>query len=145
MARLCRLSPLPIARLMRSSSASTTLCRIERLPDEIRPAFLALKPSLHGGMRGCREWIRLARERGIGSWITSTLESNVGLNAIAHLRAEGSICISHHAAGPRLTGLLYTDNVASPLVLRGDGMWFDEAAMGQEGRPAMLTLDEFLA
>lgn len=131
MARLCRLSPLPIA-LDEELIGVNDLAQKARLLDEIHPAYLVLKPSLHGGMRGCREWIRLARERGIGSWITSALESNIGLNAIAHLCAE---VYGPHITMPQGlgTGLLYTDNVASPLVLRGDGMWFDEAAMGQEG------------
>ena len=69
-----------------------------------------LKPSLHGGMRGVSEWIAIARDMGIGSWMTSALESNVGLNAIAHLTAR--------LYGPKITqtqglgtGMLYTDNM----------------------------------
>ena len=60
----------------------------EALLDTIRPQYIILKPSLHGGIYGCNEWIELANQRGIGSWITSALESNIGLNAIAHYAAK---------------------------------------------------------
>ena len=133
MACLCRQSPLPIA-LDEELIGVNDLAQKERLLDEIRPQYIVLKPSLHGGMQGCREWIEMARERGIGSWITSALESNVGLNAVAHLCAE---VYGPHITMPQGlgTGLLYTDNIPSPLVLRGDGMWFDEAMMrkGERG------------
>ena len=94
-----------------------------RLLDTIRPAYVVLKPSLHGGMMGCREWIRLAKDRGVGSWITSALESNVGLNAIAHLCAEeyGPHIVMPQGLG---TGMLYTDNVEMPLKIIGDRLWF---------------------
>ena len=122
MARLCRESPLPIA-LDEELIGVNELEQKARLLDTIRPAYVVLKPSLHGGMMGCREWIRLAKERGIGSWITSALESNVGLNAIAHFCAE--------EFGPRVampqglgTGMLYTDNVEMPLRIIGDKLWF---------------------
>ena len=94
-----------------------------RLLDTIHPAYIVLKPSLHGGMMGCREWIRLARERGIGSWITSALESNVGLNAVAHFCAE---VYGPHITMPQGlgTGLLYTDNIDRPLKIVGDKLWY---------------------
>lgn len=132
MACLCRQSPLPIA-LDEELIGVNNLAQKERLLDEIRPQYIVLKPSLHGGMQGCREWIEMARERGIGSWITSALESNVGLNAVAHLCAE---VYGPHITMPQGlgTGLLYTDNIPSPLVLRGDGMWFDEAMMRKGDR-----------
>ena len=91
--------------------------------DKTSLSLLDMFLGLHGGMMGCREWIRLAKERGIGSWITSALESNVGLNAIAHFCAE--------EFGPRVampqglgTGMLYTDNVEMPLRIIGDKLWF---------------------
>ena len=82
-----------------------------------------LKPSLHGGMRGTEEWIRLAGERGIGSWITSALESNVGLNAVAQLTAKmyGDRITMPQGLG---TGLLYTDNIDMPIEMRNDSVWF---------------------
>lgn len=122
MARLCQSSPLPIA-LDEELIGVNTLDDKRRLLDTIKPQYIILKPSLHGGMAGCCEWIALARQRGIGSWITSALESNVGLNAIAHFAAS--------EYGPEITmpqglgtGQLYTDNIAMPLAIRGDKLWF---------------------
>ena len=94
----------------------------QRLLDTIRPAYIILKPSLHGGMCGTREWISLAKERKIGSWITSALESNIGLNAIAHLTAHiyGSVLAMPQGLG---TGALFTDNIEMPLEIRGDELW----------------------
>lgn len=122
MARLCLRSPLPIA-LDEELIGVNQPEQKARLLDAIHPAFIVLKPSLHGGMRGCREWIRLARERGVGSWITSALESNVGLNAIAHLSAEvyGPPITMPQGLG---TGQLYIDNVVMPLKIVRDQLWF---------------------
>ncbi len=122
MARLCLRSPLPIA-LDEELIGVNQPEQKARLLDAIHPAFIVLKPSLHGGMRGCREWIRLARERGVGSWITSALESNVGLNAIAHLSAE---VYGPHITMPQGlgTGQLYIDNVVMPLKIVRDQLWF---------------------
>lgn len=121
MARLCRLSPLPIA-LDEELIGVNTPDEKQRLLDTIHPAYIILKPSLHGGMAGSTEWIGLARERQIGSWITSALESNIGLNAIAHYAA--------HTYGPDIrmpqglgTGQLFTDNIAMPLEIRGERLW----------------------
>ena len=123
MARLCQSSPLPIA-LDEELIGVNTLERKRELLDTIRPHFIILKPSLHGGMAGCREWIALAQEWGIGSWITSALESNVGLNAIAHLAAEvyGPDITMPQGLG---TGQLFTDNIDTiPITIRGDKLWF---------------------
>ena len=122
MARLCEISPLPIA-LDEELIGVNTLERKRQLLDTIRPQYIILKPSLHGGMAGCREWIALARERGIGSWITSALESNVGLNAIAHLAAEvyGPAINMPQGLG---TGQLFTDNIDLPIAIHGDKLWY---------------------
>ena len=123
MARLCESSPLPIA-LDEELIGVNTPERRRQLLDTIRPRYIILKPSLHGGMAGCREWVALARERGIGSWITSALESNVGLNAIAHLAAElyGPAITMPQGLG---TGQLFTDNIDTvPIAIRGDKLWF---------------------
>jgi len=123
MARLCESSPLPIA-LDEELIGVNTPERRRQLLDTIRPQYIILKPSLHGGMAGCREWVALARERGIGSWITSALESNVGLNAIAHLAAElyGPAITMPQGLG---TGQLFTDNIDTvPIAIRGDKLWF---------------------
>ena len=123
MARLCESSSLPIA-LDEELIGVNTLERKRELLDTIRPQYIILKPSLHGGMAGCREWISLAQERGIGSWITSALESNVGLNAIAHLAAEvyGPAITMPQGLG---TGQLFTDNIDTvPIAIRGDKLWY---------------------
>lgn len=122
MACLCQSSPLPIA-LDEELIGVNTLEEKRRLLDTIQPRYIILKPSLHGGMAGCREWIELAQERGIASWITSALESNVGLNAIAHFAATvyGPDITMPQGLG---TGQLYTDNIAMPLTIRGDQLWY---------------------
>ena len=123
MARLCKSSPLPIA-LDEELIGVNSPDEKQRLLDTIAPCYIILKPSLHGGISGCKEWISLARERGIGSWITSALESNVGLNAIAHLAAEvyGPAITMPQGLG---TGQLFTDNIDTvPIAIRGDKLWY---------------------
>lgn len=124
MARLCKSSPLPIA-LDEELIGVNSPDEKQRLLDTIAPCYIILKPSLHGGISGCKEWISLARERGIGSWITSALESNVGLNAIAHLAAEvyGPDITMPQGLG---TGQLFTDNIDTvPIAIRGDKLWYN--------------------
>jgi O-succinylbenzoate synthase len=77
----------------------------------IQPPFIILKPSLHGGIEGTKEWIELAEEKGIQWWITSALESNIGLNAICQLAAEYSTILPQGLG----TGSLYTNNIESDL------------------------------
>ena len=121
MAQLCRETPLPIA-LDEELIGVNVRSMKEALLDAIRPQYIILKPSLHGGIYGCNEWIQLANQRGIGSWITSALESNIGLNAIAHYAAK--------VYGPNVqmsqglgTGQLFTDNIPMPLEIRGDKLF----------------------
>ena len=87
MAQLCRETPLPIA-LDEELIGVNVRSMKQALLDTVCPQYIILKPSLHGGIYGCNEWIELANQRGIGSWITSALESNIGLNAIAHYAAK---------------------------------------------------------
>ena len=82
MAQLCTQSPVPVALDEELIGVNSREQKMELL-DTIRPQYIILKPSLHGGSYGASEWIDLAAERGFGSWVTSALESNVGLNAIA--------------------------------------------------------------
>ena len=124
MAELCRESPLPIAldeELIGISDpdAKRQMLRI------IKPRYIVLKPSLHGGMMGCREWIEIAKDEGIGSWITSALESNIGLNAIAQFCSEvyGENIKMPQGLG---TGQLFTDNIPMPLEIRGDKLWISK-------------------
>lgn len=121
MARLCAETPLPIALdeeligLNRKEEKTAML-------DAIRPQYIVVKPTLHGGLSGAREWIALARERHIGSWITSALESNIGLRSIALLAAEqyGADCTFPQGLG---TGLLFTDNIDTGIAIRGNRIW----------------------
>ena len=111
MATLCRNTPLPIA-LDEELIGVNDPYKKEELLDVIRPQYIIIKPSLHGGMVGATEWVTMARQRGIGSWMTSALECNIGLNAaITMPQGLG-------------TGQLFTDNVEAPLHLQGDRMWF---------------------
>jgi len=118
MAELCRESPLPIALDEELIGVNDPEMKAHML-NIIKPRYIILKPSLHGGMTGCREWIDAARELGVGSWITSALESNIGLNAIAQYASD--------VYGPQITmpqglgtGQLFTDNIPMPLEIRGD-------------------------
>lgn len=123
MARLCRNTPLPIAldeELIPTSFDTYTTTYKEELLDAIRPQYIVLKPSLHGALSGCDEWIRLAEQRGMQWWATSALESNVGLNAIAHWVAQYRPDIPQGLG----TGQIYENNIKGyPLELRGDEMW----------------------
>ena len=121
MARLCTTTPLPLALDEELIGVNERQKKIELL-DTIRPQYIVLKPSLHGGMAGTEEWIQLARERNIGSWITSALESNVGLNAIAQLTASIYGTNIRHAQGLG-TGQLFADNIEMPLKVVGDKLW----------------------
>ena len=121
MARLCATTPLPIGLDEELIGVNERQKKIELL-DTIRPQYIVLKPSLHGGMAGTEEWIQLARERNIGSWITSALESNVGLNAIAQLTASIYGSNIRHAQGLG-TGQLFADNIEMPLKVVGDKLW----------------------
>lgn len=86
--------------------------KIELL-ETIKPQFIILKPSLHGSISGCKEWIDLAEERKIGWWLTSALESNIGLNAICQFAGEYDNDLPQGLG----TGSLYSNNVETNLVV----------------------------
>ena len=121
MADLCRESPLPIALDEELIGVNDPEMKAYML-HIIKPRYIILKPSLHGGMAGCREWIEVARDLGIGSWITSALESNIGLDAIAQFASYvyGDAIRMPQGLG---TGQLFTDNIPMPLEIRGDQLW----------------------
>jgi o-succinylbenzoate synthase len=124
MAELCRESPLPIA-LDEELIGVNDPAQKRQLLRIIKPAYIVLKPSLHGGMMGCREWISIADDEGIGSWITSALESNIGLNAIAQFCSSvyGDAITFPQGLG---TGQLFTDNIPMPLEIRGNELWISK-------------------
>ena len=123
MAKLCESTPFPIALDEELIGINHREEKI-RLLDTIRPQYIILKPSLHGGIGGSEEWIELAAERGIGSWVTSALESNIGLNAIAQWTATLMATLPQGLG----TGMLFTDNIDYPLHIEGDCLWFDPNA-----------------
>lgn len=115
MALICHDSPIPIA-LDEELIGLRSKKEKESLIDELRPAYLILKPTLCGGFAESDEWVRLAEEKGIGWWATSALESNIGLNAIARWTAAHAVEMPQGLG----TGQLYTNNIDSPLELRGE-------------------------
>ncbi|WP_026994782.1 o-succinylbenzoate synthase [Flectobacillus major] len=125
MAELCQTTPIPIA-------LDEELIGMIEYPDKykllkkIMPQFIILKPSLVGGFQQCREWIENANRLKIGWWMTSALESNVGLNAITQFTAEFSNPLPQGLG----TGRLYHNNIPSPLSIdkgqilyRPDSQW----------------------
>ncbi len=120
MARLTHHSPIPIA-LDEELIGINYPEKKQRLLQAIRPQYIILKPSLHGGMKGSAEWIEEAEAMDIGWWITSALESNIGLNAIAQWCATLRTSLPQGLG----TGLLYTNNVELPLSIRKDQLWYN--------------------
>lgn len=118
MKALCERTPLPIALDEELIPIYTTAER-EALLSFIQPQYIILKPSLHGGLSGTKEWITLAGKAGIPWWITSALESNIGLNAIAQFTGLFDPVIPQGLG----TGGLYTTNFDSGLVVKGGELW----------------------
>ena len=123
MEELCRKSPIPVAfdeELVGKTSPDDKRSLLERL----RPQFIVLKPTLHGGLSGCKDWISVAESLGIGWWITSALESSVGLNAICQFTAN------YRPSNPQGlgTGAIYENNFASPLVVRDGTILYNKDA-----------------
>ena len=110
MATLCKKTPLPIA-LDEELIGVFSVTKKQELLQTINPQYIILKPSLVGGFSGSDEWINLAEKQNIGWWITSALESNVGLNAIAQYTYTKQ-SIMPQGLG---TGSLFTNNFESPL------------------------------
>ena len=109
MAVLCKETPVPIALDEELVGASGS--RKRHLLEAIRPQFIILKPSLVGGLSSTEDWINLAESLGIGWWITSALESNIGLNAICQFTFGKGVTIPQGLG----TGKLFHNNIESPL------------------------------
>jgi o-succinylbenzoate synthase len=119
MAELCKNTPIPIA-LDEELLGLFSLEEKEALLQKIKPQYLILKPSFIGGFRGTKEWISLAEKHQIGWWITSALESNIGLNAIAQWTF-----LQHNLMPQGLgTGALYTNNFDCPLEVSQGQLWY---------------------
>ena len=121
MAELCKTTPFPIA-LDEELIGVFTVSEKEELLVKIKPQYIILKPSFVGGFRGTQEWISLAEKHKIGWWITSALESNVGLNAIAQWTF-----LQHNLMPQGLgTGALYTNNFDCPLAVSKGQLWYEK-------------------
>ena len=119
MAELCKNTPFPIA-LDEELIGVFALAEKEQLLKKIKPQYIILKPSFVGGFRGIQEWISLAEKHKIGWWITSALESNIGLNAIAQWTF-----LQHNSMPQGLgTGALYTNNFDCPLEVSVGQLWY---------------------
>jgi len=122
MAHLCNSSILPIA-------LDEALIGINKREDKIKllvmisPDYIILKPSLHGGMAGCAGWIEIAESLNTGWWITSALESNIGLNAIAQWTAT----LNNRLPQGLGTGRLFANNISSPLEIRNGHLFYNPA------------------
>lgn len=123
MAKLCKDSPMPIALDEELIGIFSREEKIEML-ETIKPRFIILKPSFLGGFAKSEEWIDLAESRGIGWWVTSALESNYGLSAIA----QWNYNLYGHLASGLGTGSLYTNNFESPLHMVRGTIAFDPKA-----------------
>jgi len=120
MAALTATTPLPIA-LDEELIGVHTADQKKILLETIQPQYIILKPSLHGGIAGCKEWIALAEEQHIGWWMTSALESNIGLSAVAQFTATYNNPLPQGLG----TGQLYTNNFPSPLSIGNGALHFN--------------------
>jgi o-succinylbenzoate synthase len=119
MAKLCEKSPVPIG-LDEELIGVFNQKELTKIAEQIHPAYFILKPSLHGGLAGCEKWIELANKHGIGWWITSALESNIGLNAIAQWTFQQNTKTEQGLG----TGQLFTNNFDSPLQIEGEQLCY---------------------
>ncbi|GAA3640612.1 o-succinylbenzoate synthase [Flavivirga jejuensis] len=122
MKQLCKETPLPIA-LDEELIGVFSVTNKQELLQTINPQYIILKPSLVGGFKGSNEWIRIAEHHQIGWWITSALESNIGLNAIA----QYTYCKQSHLPQGLGTGGLFTNNFDSPLQVKNGTLQYNNS------------------
>jgi o-succinylbenzoate synthase len=120
MANLCNKTPLPIALDEELIGIFEDVNKAQML-QEIKPQFIILKPSLIGGFKGSKKWITLADNQNIGWWITSALESNIGLNALAQF----TYSLKNKLPQGLGTGGLFTNNLASPLEVNKGALFYN--------------------
>jgi len=119
MAALCASQIIPIA-LDEELIGITSTRQRSVLLEGIRPSYIILKPGLLGGFTQAEEWISLAGKMNIGWWITSALESSVGLNAIAQWTYSLDVSLPQGLG----LGTLYSNNITSPLEMKNDQLWY---------------------
>lgn len=122
MKKIIKQSPIPIA-LDEELIGINALSEKQQLLEFLKPHYVILKPTLHGGFSGSEEWIDIASKNNISWWATSALESNIGLNAIAQWCATYSPTIPQGLG----TGALYHNNIKMPLVLNQDKLRFNKS------------------
>ncbi len=120
MAQLCQSTKIPIALDEELIGVFDREAKSQLLKT-IRPQYIILKPALTGGFSGAQEWIDLAESNGIGWWVTSALESNIGLNAIA----QWTYTLKNTLPQGLGTGSLFTNNFDSPLTAGEGKLWYD--------------------
>ncbi|MFD0993042.1 o-succinylbenzoate synthase [Tenacibaculum geojense] len=120
MASLCTKTPLPIA-LDEELIGVFKQEDKKQLLSHIKPQYIILKPSLVGGIQGSTEWISIAEENNIGWWITSALESNIGLNAIS----QWTYALQNKMPQGLGTGSLFTNNINSPLQVKNGSLHYN--------------------
>jgi O-succinylbenzoate synthase len=118
MADICSKSPIPI--VLDEELIGVNPKEKEILLQKIKPAFIILKPSLIGGFKQSEDWIQLAEKHHINWWITSALESNIGLNAIAQWTATSGSSLPQGLG----TGQLYHNNIPSPLIIKQAKLYY---------------------
>ena len=121
MADLSEHSPVPVVLDEELIGIHDTRTR-KKLIEAIQPAYIVVKPSLLGGIESSNEWIKIAGEEGTGYWVTSALESNIGLNALAQWAYTLNNAKIVHGLG---TGQIYENNIHSPLILEADKLRFN--------------------
>jgi o-succinylbenzoate synthase len=119
LARLCRKAPIPVA-LDEELIGLDTFGEGRALLETVRPSYIIVKPGLLGGFRESDQWIGLAEELGTGWWVTSALESSVGLNAISQWAFQKELSIPQGLG----TGGIYRNNIPSPLLMEGNQLFF---------------------
>lgn len=125
MRQLCAHTPVPIA-LDEELIGVRSNKRQQELLDFIKPQYIILKPTLVGGLQASADWIQLAESRNIDWWMTSALESNIGLNAISQFTANYSVTMPQGLG----TGQLYHNNINSPLQIRNGWLWYGAGEWG---------------
>jgi len=121
MSELCKTTPISIA-LDEELIGVFSIKEKETLLQKIKPQYIILKPSFIGGFHGTKQWIDLAEKYNIGWWITSALESNIGLNAIA----QWTFLQNNSMPQGLGTGALYTNNFESPLEVSNGQLWYQK-------------------
>lgn len=127
MAFLCKETPLPIA-LDEELIGVFLKKEKQELLQTVKPQYIILKPTLVGGYSGSKEWIDIAEDHNINWWITSALESNIGLNAIA----QWTYILQNEMPQGLGTGGLFTNNIQSPLEVMGDKLYYNSNKTWQD-------------